>query len=169
MMPKPTSTARKIEKAQRRKLAKNLEESAKREVRRRDRGCRFPLCGCRRLGLQLMTQPEVSHDRHKGMGGNPAGDRSTPEGLIQLCKHRHQDAPISRHKGTLRIVAINKRLGFKGPVRFDVDVSVWSRRASPDFLRPHWRTVAREDAPGHIGVLSEWQQRTLERLAEMEL
>jgi hypothetical protein len=96
------------------------ERDQKADVRRRDRGCRFPLCGCRRLGLSLEARQEVSHDKHKGIGGNPAGDRSVAALMVQLCLHRHQDSRISRHKGTMRARALTRH-GYNGPVIWEAD------------------------------------------------
>jgi hypothetical protein len=67
----------------------------KADVRRRDRKCRFPICGCAKLKIQ----PHVSHSKHAGMGGNPAGDRSAPELMIYVCACRHRENRISIDKG----------------------------------------------------------------------
>ena len=155
MFPKPSRTERvKVELSSKR-AGKRAELDAKAAVRRRDKVCRFPLCGCRRLGLRL----EVSHEEHKGMGGNPAGDKNVPENLVLLCVHRHQDGAISRHKGTLRVRFLS-RAGFDGPVAWMVDLGTTS---------PRWTEVAREVAPGQLEALTEKQRGLLEALAEMEL
>ena len=53
-------------------IARKQRETAEmRAVRRRDRKCRFPLCGCATFGLPL----DCSHQQHRGIGGNPRGDR----------------------------------------------------------------------------------------------
>lgn len=168
---KPSGTARKLKQRRDRLDRKNAEQTAKRAVRKVAGGrCRFPLCGCRKMGLALVASLEVSHDKHKGMGGNPAGDRSTPEIMILFCKHRHQFGRISRHAGTLRTEPIVKRLGNNGPVKFLVDVSALRARVAGDagVLVDRWRVVARESAPGVLLPLTDWQRRTLERLATME-
>lgn len=146
-IPKPSRTARKLAEHKRRLERETHEETEKRAVRRRDKRCRFPLCGCHRLGLRL----EVSHDVHKGAGGNPTGDRSDRRSMILLCVHRHQDGLVSRHKGTLRILPLVRGLGFEGPVRF------------------MWNTIelARESAPGVLEPLTEEQRARLLILAGM--
>lgn len=157
MIKKPSRTARK--KAEREtKLARRAhEDKEKAKVRKRDRyACRFPLCGCRQLGLRL----EVSHDEHKGMGGNPSGDRSTADKMILFCTHRHQHGNISRHHGTLRLVYLTKD-GTNGPVAFELHGDAFGRSGT-------WFEVARETRPGHLAPLEAWQQSILEHLADME-
>lgn len=158
---KPSRTDRKIKEAKQRRELQRDETDAKLEVRRRDGSCRFPLCGCRRLKLQLAARGEVSHQRHKGMGGNPSGDRSTAAGLILLCNHRHQDGAVSRHKGTLRIKPLT-RAGMNGPVAFWVDLA-----AVYGFRKAQWKEVARETAPRQLEPLERWQLDALQMLAEM--
>lgn len=152
------------------------EKKNKAQVRRRDRGCRFPMCGCRKLGLKLDARPEVSHDRHKGMGGNPAGDRSLPELMVQLCVHRHQDGPISRHKGTMRAVYLTAE-GYNGPVAWEIDIAMYAylvavqngQRGPSVPKAPVWREVARERKVGVLEPLTADQHETLDILAEMDL
>lgn len=163
---KPSRTKRL--KTERRDLAKldAEERQAKAKVTRRDRVCRFPLCGCRRLGFALKARPEVSHRTHKGMGGNPAGDRSTPALMVLLCAHRHQFGAVSRHAGTLREKFLT-RDKYNGPVAWEIDVAA---TASPRRTKVHaWREVARERSVGVLEPLADWQREILERLAEMEL
>ncbi len=151
--------------ATRRKRAKK-EKDAKAETRKRDKRCRFPRCGCQKLGVAIKAFPEVSHSRHKGMGGNPSGDRSTTAELLLLCKHRHQDGAISRHKGTLRAIPLTP-IGYDGPIAWQVDVN----RLREDFsAHPQdWREVAREDAGRQLLPLTPEQIEILDTLAEMEL
>ncbi len=158
MLVKPSRTARK--KAEREtKLAREKHESTNKQlVRVRDlRRCRFPLCGCKKLGLRL----EVSHDRHKGMGGNPEGDRSLMPRMILFCVHRHQDGAISRHKGTLRTVPLTSR-GNNGPVAFEVILEALTGA-------PEWVEVARERSVCELEPLLEWQRTVLLKLAEMDV
>lgn len=166
---KTPRAAAKAERHQRRRDRVDAEKANKEKVRRRDkRHCRFPLCECRRIGLRL----EVSHDRHKGQGGDPTGKRSKPEGMILLCWHRHQDSVISRHKQTLRVRYLTPKKN-NGPVAFDV-----KREKLPADLRDAWMfnlsgrgwvEVARERSVQVLEPLEAWQQAVLERLAEMEL
>lgn len=157
MLPKPSRTDR-LKDEHARKLARELvEDKAKAEARRRDRTCRFPLCGCRRLQLRL----EVAHVQHKGSGGNPAGDRNVPENLILLCVHRHQFGGISLHKGTLRVVSLSSR-GCDGPVKWMVDLSYAGSVQ-------RWTEAAREVAPGVLEPLTEKQRGLLEALAALDL
>jgi hypothetical protein len=124
----------------------NAEDRAKAEVRRRDKGCRFPGCGCRRMRLSL----EVSHKEHKGAGGNPAGDRSAPELMVQVCRERHKANPFSIDRGTIAWEPVSKRAGANGQIVWRVDVALLryymegGRR--PDSVR--LVEVARETAVG---------------------
>lgn len=147
------------------------EQDEKAKVRLRDGyRCRFPLCGCKKLALPL----EVSHQtQHKGMGGNPAGDRSKAKDMALLCNHRHQYGRVSRHAGTLRGIPISLEKGYNGPVIWQVH-----HEALPDGQGWHaqvirgndgWLTVAVEFAPGQIAELYPWQRQLLAQLAEMDL
>lgn len=180
---KASRTKRVREKVQRRWALERAERNNKATVRRRDRGCRFPLCGCKKLGLRLEARPEVSHDKHKAMGGNPAGDRSVPELMVQLCVHRHQDGFISRHKGTMRAVYLDSVRGYNGPVSWQVSRE-WMlegfKRIEPTaasceltervmWVEAEWITLAHERRPGVLEPLHDWQRELLALLAEMEL
>lgn len=158
---KPCATERKLKHRQTRRDARTSEDANKQAARKRDSyKCRFPLCGCRRAGLRL----EVSHQEHKGAGGNPSGSRSQVKGLITLCVHRHQDGAVSIHKGTLKIKPLTTA-GTNGPVAFLVDRSlVW-----PQFKRDRWFQVAQETAVQQLAPPSPVQQAVLERLAELAI
>lgn len=165
---KPTAAGRRKKKLELRKTSQKHELDEKGKCRRRDRGCRFPRCGCRKLGLTLKVFLEVSHDKHKGMGGNLAGDRSTSRDMATFCKHRHQGGRVSIHKRTLRGVHLERDLGYDGPVAWLVD-----GRAIEGFAAYRnsagWIEVARERAVGVLEPLLPWQEELLDRLAEMEL
>lgn len=168
---KPSATARKKAALKTRGEAKATEATNKRAAKKRDGyKCRFPLCGCAKLKLRI----ESSHDLHKGMGGNPAGDRSETAGLITLCLHRHQHGAISRHAGTLRARHLSPERGNDGPVYWDVDAVVLERYAIrvpignciSEGDGRLWVNVAREASPGCYSYLNF---PILERLAEMDL
>lgn len=163
---KPSRTAR-VKKAKKaRAKLDTREETEKRQVRRRDRGCRFPLCGCRRLKLRL----EVSHVKHKGMGGNPAGDRSIAREMVQLCTHRHQFGAVSRHAGTLRAKYLTTR-GFDGPVAWEADYGTLLRTVPRLMIvgrASDWVELARERAVSVLEPLDSWQTHILETLGAME-
>jgi len=137
MFPKPTRTASRSVAQQKRAEARKHEREEKAAVRLRDRRCRFPLCACR---LSVKPILEVAHTTHKGMGGNPAGDRSDRRTMVLLCRQRHQDGEVSLHKGTLRVVFQDQRKGFEGHVDWQV------RQGS------RWVTVAREQ-PNRAALL----------------
>lgn len=163
---KPSRTARKLAKLKDRQELVNAEEREKRKVRKRDGRCRFPLCGCRKLRLNL----EVSHDEHKGWNG-PATKRavSTDVGMIYLCNHRHQFGRISRHMGTLRIRHLTEARN-NGPVAWDIDLrEIPMSGAGSNLREPLWFEVARESAVQQLEPLTDQQRGILAMLAEMEL
>lgn len=114
---RPSAT---VQRRLRKLEADNAEDRAKADVRRRDKGCRFPLCGCGRLRLAR----EVSHSEHKGSGGNPAGNRSVAELMVYLCRERHRTNPFSIDKGTIAWEPLRKREGANGLIRWLVDVAL---------------------------------------------
>lgn len=83
-----------------------------RRVRARDKTCRFPQCPCRKLNLRT----EVAHSSHRGMGGNPAGDRTTTAGLVLLCLDRHQGR-TSLHSGDIQWTSVTSA-GADGPIEW---------------------------------------------------
>lgn len=151
----PTARRRAV-KGRRLKATENLHKA---EARARDGGpgyelqgrCRFPLCGCHALGLFV----EVSHQVHKGMGGDPTGERSRPAGLICLCNWRHKDAARwAVDKGTIRWVPLTAA-GANGAVAWELRVG------------SAWIELAHETAIQELGLLSQDQRRLLRGLAEM--
>lgn len=132
----------------------------------RDKQCRFPLCGCRREGMGFKAVLTVSHDEHKGMGGDKTGERSQAWNLLLLCKWRHQDAPVSRDRKTMRTRYLGDS-GNNGPIAFDVDLAavypgLYGGRSGV------WMEVARERACGMLDDLTGEQLIVLTDLAEME-
>lgn len=105
---------------------KKTERTAKQKVRLRDKRCRFPLCACHRTGHDL----HVSHQRHKGSGGNPKGDRSTTAGMVLVCQPRHQGS-FGIDTGRIRWRALTEK-GADGPI-------LWERRRGD-----YWIELARE-------------------------
>lgn len=159
----------KVERALRRRSAKAGEDEGKRAVRRRDKRCRFPLCGCKRFGLAL----HVSHSRHKGMGGNPKGDRSQPELMVLVCSARHRENRIAIDRGTVRWRALTAA-GADGPIAWDIDAEALQplgRLPSPEwskvFLTQGWYEVGRELWPGRLAPIDSVQARVLAELAKM--
>jgi len=116
--------SRKVARGLKREKRLAGENSNKAEVRRRDKYCRFPLCGCKRFQLALAPtsrRGEVSHAKHKGMGGNPAADRSEPELMVLVCSARHKENVFSIDRHTLRWRALTKA-GAEGPIAWEIDL-----------------------------------------------
>lgn len=157
-------------RAKRRRELTTEERAEKEQVRRRDKVCRFPLCGCKtnpehRFG-SMKAVPTVSHDFHKGMGGDPSGKVSIADLMILLCKWRHQDGAVSRHAGTMRTRYLTPDNN-DGPVAFEVDMAA----VRPGFYeqrRGVWFEVARESDVGVVGTLTDEQRAVLDELAEMQ-
>ncbi len=166
--PGPTAKAR----AAKHRTAAADERANKREVRERDRLCRFPRCGCNRPHTHYMKRVlTVSHDFHKGMGGDPSGSVSIPSLMLLLCKWRHQDAPVSRDRKTLRTRYLTPDHN-DGPIAFEIDLHA----LDPDryVTAGLWVEVARETyVEGGSGTLrleplSREQDEILDELARMQ-
>lgn len=168
--PGPTARARKKKRAQ----LVSQERHEKGLVRVRDRRCRFPHCGCQKRGANpLKAFLTVSHDFHKGMGGDPTGSVSIAALMVALCKWRHQDAPVSRHAGTLRTRYLTPDQN-DGPIAFEVDLSA-VYPIGPYRRGDAWFEVAREtfgthgsEPPWLLEQLTPEQEEVLLWLARME-
>jgi hypothetical protein len=74
--------------------------------------CRWPEAHKCRGGL------EGAHVfQHRGMGGNPAGDRTTPELILPLCAWMHRRGPESIDGKQLKVEALTDQ-GTRGPCVF---------------------------------------------------
>ena len=94
------------------RLRKLEERAAMQQVRERDVRCRFPLCA--------RQEPlETSHQRHRGMGGNPALDRSTTALMVLVCHSHHQGPRYSLDAKTVRWVPMTSA-GADGTIRWEV-------------------------------------------------
>jgi len=109
--PRPLRGEYYLERKAKRAVVDNAERTHKKEVRARDRGCRWPGCECRKLKLRT----EVAHLAAKGVGGDH-GERSEPENLIELCFVKHRGTP-SLHSGDLKIMP-RTAVGANGPCDF---------------------------------------------------
>lgn len=161
---KPGLQPKKKERPARARRTKAVELSAKQQVRNLDRYCRFPKCGCRRTGHALA----VAHMKHKGIGGNPKGDRSKLAGLILLCAPRHREHPVALDKGTLRITPLTE-LGTRGPCAWYVEVKALKLRLLPTMpaIEVTWLCVGVEQAPHVFEPFTAEQAYVLGHLAAM--
>jgi hypothetical protein len=131
--PKPIKGEAVLASRERTAARKLHERKVMDEARRRDQqmraGCAWPHCEYRPKRLRI----EVAHERHRGMGGDPSGERTTRDTLLSYCviHHRLYDLdeidhePITdqgtdgllafyrRHRTTGRMVcvAVEKRIG----------------------------------------------------------
>lgn len=118
--------------------------------------CRFPICGCHALGGAdrpgSKSFIEVSHfERHKGMGGDPTGERSLPERLICVCNWRHKDGQFAIDKKKLRAVPLTAA-GANGPVAWEMflDISGWFELARETAVQ-----VLAPIEPNRISILTD--------------
>lgn len=157
---KTIRTAGKRERARKRVERATKEKDNKKASKKRDGyRCRFPLCGCRKIGLRL----ESSHWEHKGAGGDPRGVRSELSNLGTLCSHRHKDGPVSIDKGTLRPVFLT-RFGYNGPIAWEINLAAYTGKYGAD----SWYRVATERAVQQWEPFGPVQLERLQILAEME-
>lgn len=86
---KPAAGEARLEVKERASERKAHERRNMDAAKRRDAhiGCRNPGCAYRAKKLRI----ECAHrkDRHRGQGGNPAGDRTTTDLLMSLCVRCH--------------------------------------------------------------------------------
>lgn len=153
VMTKPAKGTATRERRKKHRVQKAKETSAMKAARTRDKVCRFPLCPCKKLRLRL----EVAHQVHRGMGGNPAGDRTTTAGLVLLCFERHQGR-TSLHSGDVRWVPLGDR-GADGLIRWEyrTESGEWKMLASEI---GHGRYVT--SALGSIAIVEKLKDELLE-------
>lgn len=97
-----------LDRRSRRAARKAAEDKTMREAKKRDGNiCRVP--GCEFMSKK--PRIECAHLDHRGMGGNPAGDRTQVDKLIALCFIHH--AQFDKQM-TLDIQPITKA-GTSGP------------------------------------------------------
>lgn len=168
-VPKPERVIDKVRRHIQRRARTSAEDAIMRRVRREDRYCRFPLCGCGRLKLPL----EVAHLEHRGMGGNPSLARTTPENLILLCRPRHRAHKFALDKKTIRCVSLTEA-GARGPVRWLMDATILSDDYTEDLVFPSnkrgeslWAVLAEETAPHSFLPFTSAQREILTLLAGM--
>jgi hypothetical protein len=108
---KPRRGAALVARRERHKLLKHAESDVMRQAKARDRfRCRVPSCPHKDLPT------DACHFRHRGMGGNPAGDRTTRETIITLCRLHHGDYDTGR-----LTITPGTSHGFDGPCAFTED------------------------------------------------
>lgn len=118
---------------------KLVERDRMQDVREReDYTCRFP----HRCGIT----PEVSHQRHRGMGGDPSGECSDPRIMIAVCHVVHRTGRIALDRKNLRWVALTPA-GADGPIEWQVKLG-----AVPGFVggADDWIRVAVEGERGQL-------------------
>lgn len=166
-------------RAAKRRTGKAGEVANMRQARIRDAYCRFPVCGCvlsqslpHRLIGELIA--EVSHQVHRGMGGDPRGERTTPPLLLLLCNWRHKLSKFSIDRHGIRWEALTEQ-GADGPIRWLIDAEKASalslEREGVGLFRTlsPWIVLAEETAPHAFKPFTEAQSAILAWLAEMSV
>ena len=107
--PKPPkrSTVQRKKHAQRAATVKDVRAM----VFERDSHCRIPWCCSPFYG-------ELAHLKAKGMGGNPAGSRTTTANTARLCREHHQGLR-SIHSGHIRWLFLSDK-GADGPMAWSL-------------------------------------------------
>lgn len=78
-------------------------------LKRDGKKCRVPRCEFAKLNLII----DPCHERHRGMGGNPNGNRTTRQTVIALCRRHHR----LYDNGDIAIEPLTHK-GFDGPCDF---------------------------------------------------
>ncbi len=107
---KPLAGTGKLERDARKATHKAHEQREMQAAKKRDKVCRFPRCP---FTKHLVLDP--AHLRHRGMGGNPKGDRTTRDSVITLCRRHHDQFD----RGDLEIEVLTPR-GTDGPCMFSL-------------------------------------------------
>lgn len=116
-----------------------VERQAKEDSKLRDGlCCRVPWCNYDGYALHS------AHQKHKGMGGNPTGDRNTTAGLMTVCAMHHREGKFALDKGTLRYVALDPEAVCNGPVSWQAKVE------------GRWLEVATETITRHSETTWRW-------------
>lgn len=128
--PKPPRGEYSLERRGKKRERKLAEDRIMAAARRRDGNkCRFPRCSYKGLIV------EVAHFDHRGMGGNPSGDKTQRDLLICLCV-RHHDQFDGRALPQISIdpvpVVGGVRRGTDGPCVFYVrdETGAWQHVAT---------------------------------------
>lgn len=162
---KPAKGTAKRAHRRRSRLTSADERFHKTAVRARDRYCRMPGCGCWKTRLF----PHVAHEQHKGMGGNPTGERSLASRMVLLCGPRHRENRVSIDNGTLRWRYLNDEKRAHGNLAWDVDVRALTRSLGQLTGDPEWVEIAREVDLHVYATATPTQKQILDQLATMTL
>lgn len=109
--PKPPRGDYALERRGKKRTRKLAEEAVMAEAKRRDGNkCRWPRCSYKLL-------VGAAHMDHRGMGGNPSGDKTERHKLIALCL-RHHDQFDGRTVPDVDIVPVSAEQGTDGPCSY---------------------------------------------------
>lgn len=129
LRPKPARGSARLEREKTRAEAKAAEDEVIKAAKTLDGRCRWPEHHKCRGGL------EGAHVfQHRGMGGNPEGDRTTVESILTVCAWIHRQGPESIDGKQLKVEALSP-LGTRGPLAFYRETE------------RGWHVVASETAP----------------------
>lgn len=160
-------------RASKRRKLDRAETANMRKVHKEDGYCRFPLCGCDHgLGAPnrtyLEVKPEVAHLEHRGMGGDPTGDRTQPDRLILLCNWRHKLSKFSLDRSGIKCEPLTDN-GTRGRVAWLVQKHTLPISVTDEeiMLANGWIEVAVELSPHVFRPFTSEQLAVLRYLATM--
>lgn len=124
LLVKPARGTARLERKARKAQAKQQEDEAIAAAKKRDhRRCRWPRKHECRGGL------EGAHVfKHRGMGGNPAGDLTTRATILTVCAEIHRLGPESIDGKQLKVVA-------ETPCGTDGILSFWRKNGDGEYYR----------------------------------
>lgn len=100
--PKPAKGSARLEREKAHAELKAAEDAIIAEAKKRDGRCRWPEAHRCRGPL------DGAHVfQHRGMGGNPAGDRTTVEAILTVCRWIHRSGPESIDGKQLKVEALS--------------------------------------------------------------
>ena len=131
LFPKPKKGTALLERETRKAERKAAEDEAILAAKQRDGfKCRWP------EKHKCRGELEGAHVfQHRGMGGNPEGDRTAPHLILSVCAWIHRRGPVSIDGKQLKVEAETDR-GTDGPCSF------WKQDEAGE-----WFLVARERVP----------------------
>lgn len=113
LLKSPKGAAMVKSRVTRRKRVSDEQKAMQAALKRDGRKCRRPRCEF--APLKLTVDP--CHMVHRGMGGNPKGDRTTRATVIALCRRHHGMYDKTDHARELRIEPLTP-LDFDGVCEF---------------------------------------------------
>lgn len=108
-----------VERAEKKAERRTTEDAKKKAAKARDSyTCRWPRFDHDTPNHRCLGAIEASHQKAKGMGGNPDGSRTTVKALLTACHWIHQRSPDALERHGREWQGISRKDGANGPVIF---------------------------------------------------